>query len=34
MTVVDNVRTAELHRAYWPGQPLDAIIYDYYSLSC
>ncbi|HEY4846239.1 MAG TPA: SAM-dependent methyltransferase [Methylocella sp.] len=32
MTVVDNVRTAELHRAYWPSQPLDAIIYDYYSL--
>ena len=33
MTVVDNVRTSELHRAYWPSQPLDAIIYDYYSLS-
>ncbi|MGI8570036.1 MAG: hypothetical protein ACR2KT_13745 [Methylocella sp.] len=32
MTVVDNVRTAELHRIYWPSQPLDAIIYDYYSL--
>jgi len=32
MTVVDNVRTAELHRTYWPSQPLDAIIYDYYSL--
>jgi methyltransferase (TIGR00027 family) len=32
MTVVDNVRTAELHRAYWPNQPLDAIIYDYYAL--
>ncbi|MGH6869003.1 MAG: hypothetical protein ACREDA_09080 [Methylocella sp.] len=32
MTVVDNVRTAELHRTYWPNQPLDAIIYDYYSL--
>ena len=32
MTIVDNVRTAELYRAYWPSQPLDAIIYDYYSL--
>ncbi|HXN89462.1 MAG TPA: SAM-dependent methyltransferase [Methylocella sp.] len=32
MTVVDNVRFAELHRAYWPSQPLDANIYDYYSL--
>jgi hypothetical protein len=32
MTVVDNVRFAELHRAYWPSQPLDENIYDYYSL--
>jgi len=32
MTIVDNVRTAELHRTYWPSQPLDAIIYDHYSL--
>jgi hypothetical protein len=33
MTVVDNVRTSELHRTYWPSQPLDAIAYDYYCLS-
>jgi O-methyltransferase involved in polyketide biosynthesis len=32
MTIVDNVRTAELHRRYWPGRPLDATIYEYYSL--
>jgi methyltransferase (TIGR00027 family) len=32
MTIVDNVRIAELHRTYWPSQPLDAIMYDYYSL--
>jgi methyltransferase (TIGR00027 family) len=32
MTIVDNVRTAELHRTYWPSQPLDSVMYDYYSL--
>jgi len=32
MTVVENVRIAELHRTYWPSQPLDSIIYEYYSL--
>jgi O-methyltransferase involved in polyketide biosynthesis len=32
MMIVDNVRTAELHRTYWPSQPLDSIIYDFYSL--
>ncbi|MGH6796684.1 MAG: class I SAM-dependent methyltransferase [Methylocella sp.] len=32
MTVADKVRTAELHRAYWPSQPLDSNIYDHYSL--
>ncbi len=31
-TVVDNVKFAELHRTYWPSRPLDAIIYDNYSL--
>jgi methyltransferase (TIGR00027 family) len=32
MTIVDNVRIAELHRTYWPSQPLGSIIYDYYFL--
>ncbi|MGH9677521.1 MAG: class I SAM-dependent methyltransferase, partial [Candidatus Acidiferrum sp.] len=32
MTIVDNVRAAELHRTYWPSRPLDGVIYDYYSL--
>jgi methyltransferase (TIGR00027 family) len=32
MTIVDNVKVAELHRTYWPSQPLDSIMYDYYSL--
>jgi len=32
MTIVDNVRIAELHRTYWPSQPLDSMIYDYYFL--
>ncbi len=32
MTIVDNVRIAELHQTYWPSQPLDSMIYDYYFL--
>jgi methyltransferase (TIGR00027 family) len=32
MTIVDNLRIAELHRTFWPSQPLDSIMYDYYSL--
>jgi methyltransferase (TIGR00027 family) len=32
MRVVDNVATAELHRAYWPGQAMDSAIFDYYFL--
>jgi methyltransferase (TIGR00027 family) len=32
MTIVDNVATAELHRAYWPAQALDSAIFDYYFL--
>ncbi|MGB2933069.1 MAG: SAM-dependent methyltransferase [Methyloceanibacter sp.] len=30
--VVDAVTTAELHRTYWPGRPLDSIMYQHYSL--
>lgn len=32
MTVADNVKTAELHRAYWPSRTLDSAIFDFYSL--
>jgi O-methyltransferase involved in polyketide biosynthesis len=32
MSVVDAVTLAELHRAYWPGRPLDSIVYEHYSL--
>jgi methyltransferase (TIGR00027 family) len=32
MTIADNIKTAELHRAYWPGDPLDSPIYDHYFL--
>jgi methyltransferase (TIGR00027 family) len=32
MTIVDNVATAELHRAYWPDKTLDSAIFDYYFL--
>lgn len=32
LTVMDAVTIAELHRAYWPGRPLDSIIYQHYSL--
>ena len=31
-TILENVKVAELHRAYWPAQPLDSPIYDYYSI--
>lgn len=32
MTVTDNFKTAELHRAYWPSRMLDSAIFDFYSL--
>ena len=32
MAIVDNVATAELHRAYWPDKTLDSAIFDYYFL--
>jgi len=32
MKVVDDVTTAHLYRTYWPRQPLDANIYEHYSL--
>ncbi|HEY8009105.1 MAG TPA: SAM-dependent methyltransferase [Methylocella sp.] len=32
MRLVDNIATAELHRAYWPGQAMDSAIFDYYFL--
>jgi methyltransferase (TIGR00027 family) len=32
MTIADNIKTAELHRTYWPGKPLDSRIYDHYFL--
>ncbi|WGJ15946.1 SAM-dependent methyltransferase [Methylocapsa sp. D3K7] len=32
MRLVDNVATAELHRAYWPGKALETAIFDYYFL--
>lgn len=30
--VLDRVTIADLHRTYWPGQPLASPLYDYYSL--
>jgi methyltransferase (TIGR00027 family) len=32
LTIADVATVAELHRAYWPGRPLDSIIYDHYAL--
>lgn len=32
LAVVDNFKTGELHRAYWPGRSLDSAIFEYYSL--
>ncbi|HUI21446.1 MAG TPA: class I SAM-dependent methyltransferase [Methylocella sp.] len=31
-TILENVKVADLHRAYWPTQPLDSPIYDHYSI--
>ena len=31
-TILENVKVADLHRAYWPTQPLDSPIYEYYSI--
>lgn len=31
-SVLDRVTVADLHRAYWPDQPLGSPMYDYYSL--
>lgn len=32
LEVVENFKTAELHRTYWPGRPLTSRIFDYYSI--
>jgi hypothetical protein len=32
LDVVENFKTAELHRTYWPGRPLTSRIFDYYSI--
>jgi methyltransferase (TIGR00027 family) len=32
LTLVENVRTADLHRAYWSGRPMDSPIFEFYSL--
>jgi methyltransferase (TIGR00027 family) len=31
-TILEHVKVADLHRAYWPTQPLDSPIYDYCSI--
>jgi len=31
-TILENVKIADLHRVYWPNQPLDSPLYDYYSI--
>lgn len=32
LAIGDVAKVAELHRAYWPGRPLDSIMYEHYSL--
>jgi methyltransferase (TIGR00027 family) len=32
LIVVDKIKTADLYRTFWPGQPLDSIWFDHYSL--
>ena len=29
---IENVKVADLHRAYWPNKQLDSPIYDHYSI--
>jgi methyltransferase (TIGR00027 family) len=31
-TILENVKISDLHRVYWPNQPLDSPLYDYYSI--
>ena len=32
LTVADATTVADLHRTFWPGQPLESIVYEHYSL--
>ncbi len=32
LATADNVTTAELHRAYWPGRAIDTRMFDHYAL--
>jgi methyltransferase (TIGR00027 family) len=32
LTVADATTVADLHRKFWPGQPLESIVYEHYSL--
>jgi methyltransferase (TIGR00027 family) len=32
MKLIENFRTAELYRAYWPGRPMVSPIFDFYSV--
>jgi methyltransferase (TIGR00027 family) len=32
LKIVSNIKIGELHRAFWPSEPLDSAIYDHYRL--
>jgi methyltransferase (TIGR00027 family) len=32
LTVIENFKTAELHRTYWPGRPMASPIFHFYSV--
>jgi methyltransferase (TIGR00027 family) len=32
LNLIENFKTAELHRAYWPGRPLASPIFQFYSV--
>lgn len=32
LTVTDAVTVGDLHRKFWPGRPLQSIVYEHYSL--
>jgi hypothetical protein len=32
LAIADVATVAELHRAYWPGRPLDSVMFEHYAL--
>ena len=32
LSVIENLKTAELHQRYWPARPMSSPIFDFYSV--